>query len=274
MKVGESCLSCIRGLTKKTLSLIGVDDRLAGDLDKIIEENWERKATPPSIANMVLRAIKMSFKVEDPYEHIKYMELERAKEVLEKLNDISPKNLLETLKLSAMGNSSDFFLEGDFDYRNMTFFADTEKIETGLSRSERVLIIGDNVSDFVFDLGLIRYLEKNKKTIYYVVRESPVQNDLSLADVKKYGLDSLFKNFVSTGTDEVGLKREDIKGLLKELWEGETFVIAKGMGNYETISEFAERPVVYVMKVKCKEVSSSVGYPVGTYIALYREGQI
>ena len=37
-------------------------------------------------------------------------------------------------------------------------------------------------------------------------------------------------------------------------------VIAKGMGNYETISEFDhERPVVYVLKVKCRTVAETLG---------------
>ncbi|MGD0488075.1 MAG: ARMT1-like domain-containing protein [Syntrophorhabdales bacterium] len=46
-------------------------------------------------------------------------------------------------------------------------------------------------------------------------------------------------------------------------------VIAKGMGNYETISEFDhERPVVYVLKVKCRTVAETLGREVGTYIAI------
>ena len=49
-------------------------------------------------------------------------------------------------------------------------------------------------------------------------------------------------------------------------------IIAKGMGNYETISEFdRERPVVYVMNVKCSSVAEALGRRVGEYIAITGE---
>ena len=46
-------------------------------------------------------------------------------------------------------------------------------------------------------------------------------------------------------------------------------IIAKGMGNYESISEFdRERPVVYVMKVKCRTVAEAWDKGSATYIAI------
>ena len=51
-----------------------------------------------------------------------------------------------------------------------------------------------------------------------------------------------------------------------------TLIIAKGMGNYETISEFdGERPVVYVMNVKCVSVAEALNRRVGEYIAIMGE---
>jgi damage-control phosphatase, subfamily I len=48
-------------------------------------------------------------------------------------------------------------------------------------------------------------------------------------------------------------------------------VIAKGMGNYETISEYdGERPVAYIMKAKCSSVAKALGRNVGDYIMLNR----
>ncbi len=96
-----------------------------------------------------------------------------------------------------------------------------------------------------------------------------MQNDLSMVDVIKFNLRKMFDNIISTGTDEVGIRREDMKGKIKDLWEGDAVVIAKGMGNYETISEFhTERPVIYIMKVKCPTVGDAVNKKVGTYIAI------
>jgi uncharacterized protein with ATP-grasp and redox domains len=46
-------------------------------------------------------------------------------------------------------------------------------------------------------------------------------------------------------------------------------VIAKGMGNYETISEYDnERSVIYLMKVKCRSVAEATGRPVGEHVGI------
>jgi uncharacterized protein with ATP-grasp and redox domains len=113
---------------------------------------------------------------------------------------------------------------------------------------------------------LIRFLEEQGKRVHYAVKEGPVQNDLSMADVKLHGLPALFGNIMSTGTDEVGIRREQMQGRVKELWESDALVIAKGMGNYETISEFdEERPVLYILKAKCKTVAEALGRGVGEH---------
>ncbi len=96
-----------------------------------------------------------------------------------------------------------------------------------------------------------------------------MQNDLSMEDVHRLGLNKMHERIISTGTDEVGLKKEDIAGIVKDLWESNTTVIAKGMGNYETISAFHnERPVIHIMKVKCPAVAQAVRQDKGSYIAL------
>lgn len=62
-----------------------------------------------------------------------------------------------------------------------------------------------------------------------------------------------------------------ITGLVERSWKGGGPVIAKGMGNFETISEFDdERQVVYIMKVKCPAVAHAARSEIGTYIAHVR----
>jgi uncharacterized protein with ATP-grasp and redox domains len=74
---------------------------------------------------------------------------------------------------------------------------------------------------------------------------------------------------VATGTAGVGIKIGDMQGLIKDLWEMDAIVIAKGMGNYETMSEYKGlRPVIHIMKVKCRAVSEEIGYPIGHYVLI------
>ena len=137
-----------------------------------------------------------------------------------------------------------------------------------------MLIFSDNVGEIFFDMKLIEFLEKSGKIVYYAAKEHPVQNDLSMADVIRFDLRKMFANILSTGTDEVGIRREEMKGKIKDLWEGNGIVIAKGMGNYETISEYhAERPVIHIMKVKCPTVGDALRKEVGIHIAILLGGE-
>ena len=87
----------------------------------------------------------------------------------------------------------DFFINGHYDLNNFNFVGTVDKIEdTIYIKGKDILMIGDNIGDFIFDMPLIEYLEKKGKEVYYAVREKPVQNDLSMEDVDRFGLDRTF----------------------------------------------------------------------------------
>jgi uncharacterized protein with ATP-grasp and redox domains len=169
-----------------------------------------------------------------------------------------------------MGNSMDFFIDSTYDPDNFLFGGNVDKMKDLIYiKGKDVLMIGDNIGDFIFDMPLVEHLKERGKHVFYAVREEPVQNDLSMKDVDRFGLKNIYSHIISLGTDEVGLRKEDLKGTVRELWESNAAVIAKGMGNFETISAFHhERPVMYIMKVKCPAIAHAVGQRVGTYITL------
>jgi uncharacterized protein with ATP-grasp and redox domains len=143
------------------------------------------------------------------------------------------------------------------------------KIEDRVYISRKILILGDNIGDFVFDIPLVNLLKESGKEVFYAVKEHPVQNDLSMVDVRTFGMERMCADIISTGTDEVGIREEAMAGAVKGCWQDGSLIIAKGMGNYEAISEFdKDRPVVYVMKVKCRSVAGALGRTVGDYIAI------
>ena len=269
MKITDHCQNCILGLVQKTVELSGGDNALLGVCAAIVRNKVRANATPPEIANEVLRIIRERTGVYDPFSAMKEREFEESVDAFRKTGDHFPHTLEGVVKLSALGNSSDFFVSASYDALSFRFAMDMDKIVHSLYNSERdVLILGDNMGDFIFDLPLITHISALGKHPWYAVKEHPVQNDLSMPDVEKFGLRSLYPHIVSTGTGEVGMRREDMRGIVKELWEKGSLVIAKGMGNYETISEYREeRPVVHIMKIKCPAVAHATGHPVGTYVA-------
>jgi len=270
MKVQDCCLPCLMGLAKKTVTLSGGNEVLAEECFDFIEQLWRPDATPPEISNNLLKLIKEKTGNLDPYKSIKTQEFEEATRAFEEIRGLFGNSFEDAVRLSALGNSMDFFINGHYEINSFNFAATLDKIEkTIYIKDKDILMLGDNIGDFIFDMPLVEYLEKMGKRIHYAVRERPVQNDLSMEDVYRFGLDKMYKRIISTGTDEVGLKKENIMGTVKKLWEGNTAVIAKGMGNYETISAFHnERPVIHIMKVKCPAIAHAVGQKIGSYIAL------
>ncbi len=269
MQVQDCCLPCLKGLAEKTVTLSGGNEEMTTDCYNLIDSLWGPDATPPGISNRLLKFIKEKTGTLDPYKLIKTQEFEEA---IKAFHDIRPRfgNTLEdTVRLSALGNSMDFFVSGHYDLNKFNFVGTMDKIKNTIYiKGKDILMIGDNLGDFIFDMPLVEYLEETGKRVYYAVRERPVQNDLSMDDADRFGLSKTFGRIISTGTDEVGIKREDMQGIVKTLWESDAAVIAKGMGNYETISEFHhERPVIHIMKVKCPAIAHATGQDEGNHIA-------
>jgi len=272
MKATDYCIECLKGLALNTIELSCGDLQLFKETESIIYSLYKHRETPPEIANTVLRHIKLSTGVYDPYFQKKAMEFEKAKQAFEVLKDIYRGSLEGALKLSALGNSLDYFIHysDGFNPDNLNFQIDVDKIEEEIYiKGKEIVILGDNVGDFIFDTALVECLQDMGKQVYYVVKGHPVQNDLSWKDVEMFGFLNVNSNIISNGTDEVGMKKKHITGKIKELWESDAMVIAKGMGNYETISEYhGERPVIHIMKVKCPAVSKNLGHEIGTYLAI------
>jgi uncharacterized protein with ATP-grasp and redox domains len=232
----------------------------------LIDRLYSPLKSPTEISNQLLKFIRGQTGVADPFAAKKAMEFRQAKVAAEEFRSLFPPDLEGLLKYSCLGNSLDYF-EGSYDVSDFHFLGNVESIrERIMSAGREALLFGDNVGDFFFDLPLIRFLQSAGKNVYYAVKEAPAQNDLSMPDVELYGLRNLFPNIISTGADEVGVRKERMSGAIKALWESDALVIAKGMGNYEAISEFHdERPVIYNLKVKCKTVAEALDRNVGEH---------
>lgn len=270
MKVQEPCRACLEGLVRKTTALSGNAPGVLDSSLSLLEELFTGDATPPEIAGKLLSHIRRRTGVWDPYATLKYREHRDALAAIRGFH--GGDRLEDLLSLSALGNSTDYFTGGTFANEVPVVQGEVDRAAAAVSGEGReVLVLGDNMGDFVFDLPLVRFLEKTGRKVFYAVREHPAQNDLSMEDVRRLGLQRLHPRIISTGTANVGLPREDISGEIERLWKGDGPVIAKGMGNFETISEFdGERQVVYIMKVKCPAVARAVGSDIGTYIAHVR----
>ncbi|BBL67236.1 damage-control phosphatase ARMT1 family protein [Methanoculleus chikugoensis] len=148
---------------------------------------------------------------------------------------------------------------------------DTAAIERLASR---VVYLADNCGEIVFDALFADYLKRNGAHVAFAVRGAPILNDATMEDAVALGLDRRVDLLTPTtdGIAELGLNREHAPPALADALDRATLVIAKGMANYESLSDGRDLPpVAYLMSVKCGPIGADIGIPVGSRVALLRE---
>jgi len=140
--------------------------------------------------------------------------------------------------------------------------------------TSRVVYLADNCGEIVFDSLFADHLKKSGSHITFAVRGAPILNDATLEDALALGLDRRVDLLTPTteGVAELGLNRDLMPAVLADALDRATLVIAKGMANYESLSDDRDLPpVAYLMSVKCGPIGADVGIPVGSRVALLRD---
>ena len=133
-----------------------------------------------------------------------------------------------------------------------------------------ILYLADNAGEPYFDLPLVKWMKRFAQ-VTYVVKPSPVQNDLTLDDVRRSGLEADLGRVTSTGVASPGVVFSLASAQFKREFESADLVFAKGMGHYEALSELSpEGRIFHCLKAKCQPVADSLGVPLNSYVAILR----
>ena len=223
------------------------------------------KSTPPEAGRIIQRKVREITGTIDPYKDMKYESTKESlrlypylKKEVEKSND----RLLTAIRVAIAGNvidmgpSKSFDIEKDVDEILRKNFAvcDYRKFKQCLDRTDDILYIGDNAGESVFDKILI---EEMKKPVVYVVRGMPVINDVTYEDAIQAGIDKV-ATILSSGTDAAGTVLETCSDEFKEIYNNSRFIVSKGQGNYEALSE-ERRPIFFLLKAKCRVIADDIG---------------
>ncbi|MFP4242836.1 MAG: damage-control phosphatase ARMT1 family protein, partial [Chitinispirillaceae bacterium] len=136
-------------------------------------------------------------------------------------------------------------------------------LEQTLNSASRILFLCDNAGEIVFDRFLMESMPREK--IICAVRGKPVINDATMEDARETGMTDLVK-VVSNGSDVPGTFLKSCSPGFREIFENADLVIAKGQGNFETLSEVKQKKIFFLLQVKCPVISRDVGFPVGTFL--------
>ena len=289
MKVRPECLSCLfdRAIFEADLVLNDDHKKIAflKELLRFASDNFGLDATPAKIGTERERILCRISDNDDPYLELKRNSnavavtlLNLAREAYEKSDD----KLKTLLAISAAGNSMEYGVRGHvFDHKTFQpeferllkepIVGDVEAVIGAIHKSSKVLYLTDNAGEIVFDLFLIKELINIGKKVVISPKSSPIMNDATVDDVDE--LVDFDLEVVPSGSF-IGLSLDEVnEDLLKFLWDEEYLVIAKGMGNYEMISEFEDQlkgRLIYIFRAKCIPVAESVGVSQGELVAVMR----
>ena len=131
-----------------------------------------------------------------------------------------------------------------------------------VARAHCILYLADNAGEIYFDRLLIERLPAEKITVF--VRGFPVLNDATTEDADAAGLPELVP-VLNNGSDAPGTLLEDCSDEFRGWFDRADLIIAKGQGNYETLSD-VKKNIFFLFTVKCPLVATRVGEPVGSLV--------
>ena len=281
MKITEQCIDCLLSRVKLECTLCHANPTLTDtamtECSKVMSQILSAPLSHPQIASRIHRRAYDILGNPDPFAELKALGNQQAMEVCKEVRkDLS--TFREYVLASVIGNTFDYGVKGHTVEENFSVFFQREFAQ-GLTIDDTVIIaplcsrvvyLSDNCGEIVLDRLLIKYLKTQGSHITLAVKEAPILNDATLRDAQELGLDTLVDQITTTGGGaEIGICLENIPEDLREAIAKCTIIIAKGMANFEALSEMDNLPpVAYLMAAKCKPVADEVGVPVGSKIAL------
>ena len=242
--------------------------RLAADLDI--------SQSPPAIGQQMHRLIRELIGNNDPYHRIKEqfnnLALKLYPELEERVRE-SEDPFATAVRLAIAGNIIDFgvktsLAESDVEKtieQSLNGHLDDTQIQEfkdAVTEAEKILYLADNAGEIVFDRFLIEQLPTQRVTV--VVKGEPVINDATMEDAKTAGLTNKVE-VIDNGSDGPGTILETCSQAFRNRFEDADLIIAKGQGNYETLSDL-DKNIFFILKAKCPVIARDLGCEVGEMI--------
>lgn len=275
MKISYECGPCFLRQAKEALELSTDDEVLKmevmEEIFKFLSNNFKVDTNSNSTGSKMHNMIKQKTGCIDPYYNEK---IEGNEIALKYLPDV--KRILEEddslenyVKISIIGNILDFgafTLDDDIESVIKTSLEkdlavkDIEEFENSLKMHDKVLYLVDNTGEIVFDKLLMSKIKQYDLDITIAVKSEPILNDACMKEALDAGLDE-FGEIVEIGCGTVGYVDSEISDEFRDIFEDHKFVISKGMGNYEGLTEIdlSDKEVYFLLCAKCNTISWDIG---------------
>ncbi len=278
MKMSLDCIPCFIRQALDASRMVSDDPAIH---EKILGEvlqwacNVDLKRPAPTIGQRIHRRLRQITGSSDPYRQAKDHQNSMALSMLPDLkNRIMAANdpLVMALRVAIAGNVIDLGVPG-----SVTDLRVRETIEKCLSEpligkqaefiaavgnAHHILYLTDNAGEIAFDRLLIEQLGPSRVTV--AVRGGPAINDATMPDALAVGMREL-TDVIDNGSDAPGTVLSDCSQTFKKRFRDADMIIAKGQGNFETLSEEPGN-IFFLFKAKCQVISEHAEVPIGSHV--------
>jgi len=293
VKVSAQCGYCLIRRAVAEIENITDDEQqkfyILRKIFRFFSHNFSENSIPSNIGTIRDRIIREISK-KDPYYHSKKRSNQIALKFVPKIEKEIEKqtnnwNKFRTALLcSIVGNIIEFDIEENKNPLGNLELA-LEQAEADLTidqskdfyelvkKSDTIIYLTDNAGEIVFDKIFIKELSKLCKKIIVIVKGIPVLNDATMEDAEFINLTSSFPNVevIPSGTDHVGMILEETPKKILDIINSGDLIIAKGMGYFETLTEYElKKPVVHLFRIKCGNISKFLNREINKNVILIR----
>jgi damage-control phosphatase, subfamily I len=278
VKTELACIPCIMKQAYNTAKRATNDEMVIREiLNKTAEyvKTLQFDSTPADASNYVYETTKIITGNTDPFKNEKNKYNILCKSMIPKLRNIienSDDKIKTAVRIAIYGNLIDLGIGLHFDLDNdletvlyKSFVTDDyDELKYMLNEGrKKILYLGDNSGEIVFDALLVEKLIE-KHDVVFVVKSGPIINDATREDAEFAGIDTMVK-VITTGSDGIGVKWSSISEEFQKEYDNADIIISKGQGNFETMSG-KKGTIFFLLRAKCDSVAREVGAKFGDIV--------
>ena len=275
MDISYECGPCFLRQAREALVLSTDDEnvkmQVMEEIFKFLSTTFKAGTNSNSTGSSMHKIIKQKTGCMDPYYKEKVEGNEIALKYLPEVKKIldADDSLENYVKIAIIGNILDFgafTLDDDIEgvikssLKKDLAVKDIEEFENSLKTHDKVLYLVDNTGEIVFDKLLLAKLKEYDLDITIAVKSEPILNDATRVEALDVGLDE-FGKLVEIGAGTVGYVDSEISDEFRQIFDDHEFVISKGMGNYEGLTEIdlSKKDIYFLLCVKCNTIARHIG---------------
>ncbi|MFO7570568.1 MAG: ARMT1-like domain-containing protein [Smithellaceae bacterium] len=282
------CLDCIPCFVRQAADAVKMSATSEEEQNRLMRSvlSWlgdiDLNQTPPAASQMIHRRLRELLPSDDPYRAAKDRHNELAAALIPSIRkriagSFDP--LVMAVRYAITGNIIDLGAKnsvgageiyGELQSAPMQpIFGELEYLKKSLRQAKTILYLADNAGEIFFDRLLIEQL--TQATVTLAVRGMPVINDATRIDAQAAGLEDI-SEIIDNGSDAPGTILADCSADFRRRFDEADLIIAKGQGNYESLSDTA-RGIFFLFRTKCPVISRHSGFSVGTFVASNRSSK-